>query len=46
MRARSTQEGTKIPLTTPATVQAQSSAAEARLTAAIEAAYILEARTR
>jgi hypothetical protein len=46
MRARSTQEGTKTAPETPAAVQAQSNAAEARLTAAIEAAYILEARTR
>jgi hypothetical protein len=45
MRA-STQEDTKTATATPAAVQAQSSAAEARLTAAIEAAYILEARTR
>jgi hypothetical protein len=46
MRARSTQEGTKTAPATPAAAQAQSSVAEARLTAAVEAAYILEARTR
>jgi hypothetical protein len=46
MRARSTQDGTETPTVTPAAVQAQSSAAEARLAAVVEAAYILEARTR
>jgi hypothetical protein len=46
MRARSTQLGNKTPASAPAAVQAQTSAAEARLTAVVEAAYILEARTR
>jgi hypothetical protein len=36
----------KTPAAAPAAVQAQASAAEARLTAVVEAAYILEARTR
>jgi hypothetical protein len=47
MRARSTQQGIKTePAATAAVVQAQASAAEARATAVVEAAYILEARTR
>jgi hypothetical protein len=46
MQARSTQGDTKTPTATSVAVQAQSSAAEARLAAVVEAAYILEARTR
>ncbi len=45
MRARSSQS-TKTQPAASAAAQSQQAGAEARLTAVVEAAYILEARTR